>query len=213
MGREFIEYAGRKFWLQTSDRYFQSGVKTDPERLLHRRVWIDNFGPIPPGHDVHHKDDDWRNNDPLNLELLLETDHRRHHALERWKDPAMEALMRAGLENAREAAKAWHATPEGREWHRKNSLQAWKKRPWSLVRCTMCNDEFSTPFPSRAMLCSKACRNKESQAKYRALKNCPQCGVEFSFFKYVEPTCCSKTCAGARRRGVPPAAPAEEQLW
>lgn len=44
-----ILYKGEPFFLQTSGRYYQSGRKDASERLLHRRIWIENNGPINKG--------------------------------------------------------------------------------------------------------------------------------------------------------------------
>lgn len=43
----------------------------------------DTFWTIPEGYDIHHKDDDCRNNDLSNLELISEREHGRRHAIER----------------------------------------------------------------------------------------------------------------------------------
>lgn len=204
MAREFVYYAGRRFWLQTTGRYFQSGEKTDSERLLHRRIWVDNFGPIPAGHEIHHKDEDWRNNSVGNLELRKASDHRREHMLKKWQDPVAEAKMRAGLEEARKAAPTWHASPEGREWHSKNGLAAWENRKWYDATCTVCDTTYKTPFPDRARYCTKACENKAVQARHQETRTCVQCGAEFLVFKYTKKDCCSRGCAVRRRSGHPP---------
>ncbi len=204
MAREFVLYGGRKFWLQTTGRYFQSGKKTDPERLLHRRVWVDNFGPIPAGHEIHHKDEDWRNNTAGNLELREITEHRREHMRKKWQDPIAEAKMRAGLEEAIKAAPAWHASPEGREWHAKNGIAAWENREWHDATCVVCGTVYKTPFPDRAMYCTNTCTNKAAQARHQESRKCVQCGVEFSAFKYDKKECCSRGCAVRRRNGHPP---------
>lgn len=202
--REFVQYKGRRYWLQSSGRYFQSGAKTDSERLLHRRIWIDNFGPIPDGMEVHHKDEDWRNNALDNLELKSKTEHLSHHALERWKDPEMAAVMRAGLAKAIQAARGWHSTAEGREWHRQNGIKAWSAREWGHATCTVCQQKFETPFPSRSIYCTKRCENKAAQARHQESRACVQCGAMFSVFKFVQQDCCSRTCGVRRRHGHTP---------
>lgn len=204
MAKEFVLYAGRKFWLQSSGRYFQSGVKADPERLLHRRVWLDNFGPIPDGMHVHHKDEDWRNNAPDNLEVKTAFAHRSEHAKARWEDPEMSAVMRAGLARGVENAPAWHASPEGLAWHSKNGAAAWENRKMGSSTCKICSKPFDTYYPERAFLCSKACANQESKLRYREDRKCPQCGLIFNVFAFSKSECCSRLCGTRRLHGHPP---------
>jgi hypothetical protein len=45
----------------------------------HRVIAEKLFGPIPPGHHVHHKDGNRHNNSPENLEILSAADHAREH--------------------------------------------------------------------------------------------------------------------------------------
>ena len=56
----------------------------DGKRDEHRVVFEERHGPIPPGYDVHHKDENKWNNDPGNLEALPKTHHRRLH-FPNWK--------------------------------------------------------------------------------------------------------------------------------
>ena len=54
--------------------------KTRGDRsYLHRDMWEDTHGPIPEGHDIHHKDGDKTNNTLSNLECLEKADHTRLH--------------------------------------------------------------------------------------------------------------------------------------
>ena len=55
--------------------------------LLHRVIWEEAFGPIPPNHDIHHVDDDRHNNDIANLESMTHSEHSRHHGLKQRKLP------------------------------------------------------------------------------------------------------------------------------
>jgi hypothetical protein len=48
--------------------------------MEHVYVWEQHHGrPVPPGHDVHHKDHDKLNNDIDNLQLVTKVEHKRIH--------------------------------------------------------------------------------------------------------------------------------------
>ncbi len=206
MPREFVLYKGEKFFLQTTGRYFQSGRKAAPERLLHRRIWIDNFGPIPEGTEVHHLDEDWRNSDPENLEVRSITKHRREHQLKRMADPVFRAKALAALREASPLAAEWHASPEGLAWHSQNSRQAWAKRQAVAATCVVCSTTYEAYF-GRSRFCSNSCEQKESRSRHKtATGECLQCGAVFTFNKYKKPPqeCCSRACGIRRRLGHPP---------
>ena len=108
-----------------------------------RWIWESINGPIPEGHDVHHKDRDHSNNDPSNLECMPELDHhnihdreREHHALidgvvhrecakcREWKRLDMFSIRRAGTYHgyckqcAIEYVREWRrANPDKRKKH------------------------------------------------------------------------------------------------
>lgn len=74
--REFVIWRGEKYTLR-SNGYF---AKTTGDRAyLHREVWADENGPIPPGYDVHHVDENKTNSDPSNLAIHTASDHGRRH--------------------------------------------------------------------------------------------------------------------------------------
>jgi HNH endonuclease len=81
--KQQIEYRGRKYTLSKGDYYrdtiFRSGKYTE-ETFLHRRVWVDNFGPIPHGHDVGFKDRDRSNCAPNNLICLPHAEYSSYTA-------------------------------------------------------------------------------------------------------------------------------------
>lgn len=48
---------------------------------VHRFVWEENFGPIPEGYEIHHIDNNTRNNDINNLLCVTRSEHTRLHGL------------------------------------------------------------------------------------------------------------------------------------
>jgi len=60
----------------------------------HRVVWHDANGPIPPGHDVHHDNEDRADNRLENLVLLTKAEHTRLHNPQRPPEPAPPAENR-----------------------------------------------------------------------------------------------------------------------
>ena len=206
--REFVLYQGEKFWIQTTGRYFQSGRKSAPERLLHRRIWIDANGPISDGMHVHHKDGDWRNNTLSNLELVSRSEHASQHMLVRWQNPEEAASMRVALGKAIDAARGWHSTDEGREWHSQNAKNAWKGKEPKECSCVVCSGIFTSLFPTRAKFCSKKCTQAYYYQNARVESECVFCKSKFSRFKYRDQECCSYDCAAKLRserdKGVQP---------
>ena len=51
------------------------------ETYVHRSVWEQHSGWIPPGYHIHHKDGNKLNNRLSNLELLFGLEHLRWHAV------------------------------------------------------------------------------------------------------------------------------------
>jgi hypothetical protein len=104
--------------------------------LLHREIWIVHNGPVPPGHQVHHKDHDRGNNRIGNLEPLTPTEHERKHR------------------SPRRGFRAW--TPAERGAH---TRAMWSARTSRLVTCAGCGETF-TSTGMRAAYCSKPCRRR-----------------------------------------------------
>src|SRR3990167_11175005 len=73
---EVIEFNSVIYRRSPGKRYFKSF-----DDSLHRAIWRSIHGPIPPNHDIHHKDDDWNNNHPDNLECKPARVHHKQHML------------------------------------------------------------------------------------------------------------------------------------
>src|SRR6185436_6123704 len=116
MERETIEYRGAKYHrypkspLRQRRVYFHRHTEIVPFPL-HRQIWIDNFGKIPKGFCIHHKDENPLNNEISNLELISKSKHARMHA----SQPHRIEMARKNLELAREKAILWHRSPAGSE--------------------------------------------------------------------------------------------------
>lgn len=47
--------------------------------LMHRKIWFDNYGEIPKGYHIHHKNKDKTDNRIDNLELVTSSQHQVKH--------------------------------------------------------------------------------------------------------------------------------------
>ena len=77
-------YFGKEF-LERKDKYWV--CSTNAALYAHRWVWINNFGEIPPGMEIHHIDHNKGNNDIENLRLISASNHLKHHWRERKYNP------------------------------------------------------------------------------------------------------------------------------
>lgn len=189
-----------KYYVQSSGKYLASRERINGERLLHRQVWVKHNGKIPKHHDIHHKDGDWRNNDISNLECISKTDHARDHLVERLNDPVQRQILDSGLAKAREAAKLWHSSPEGIEWHKANGEKTWASKSTYKVTCQKCGSEFDTYWPTKAKYCSKSCSSSVYFKTYNTDKRtCAYCGNEFMANRHRNSVCCSRTCSNRLR--------------
>ena len=123
MERETIIYKGKKYnRLPNSPRrqarvYYWRHDSYQSPFPLHRQIWIDNFGEIPKGFVIHHKDENPLNNKLDNLELMAKGVHSRLHT----KRPEHIKVAKKNLELARKGAKKWHASPDAIAWKKKRN--------------------------------------------------------------------------------------------
>src|SRR5207248_10749888 len=169
----FVVYKGRKYWLQSTGRYYSDGDHNAPERLLHRVIWTEHFGRIPKGFCVHHKNGNWRDDRPSNLELMPLGAHMSHHLRERFKDQKYRRNNAKQLADARMGASLWHKSSQGRKWHSVNSKRAWAdgKITKGLAICTECGTPFESFHHNRGSVhvCSERCQGKRHWRIYHDL--------------------------------------------
>lgn len=126
MERETIEYRGKKYNRLPNSKRRQHRVyfwrhdkwKSSPF-ALHRQIYIYNFGEIPKGYVIHHKDENTLNNKPSNLVAMSKSEHMRLHSsqphrIERTKDIISRTFH---SEEGKQKARDWHKSKEGHEWH------------------------------------------------------------------------------------------------
>lgn len=190
-GRVFRRYPDAK---RRSDRvYFKCTIKHKPT-FLHRLVYEDNFGKIPKGMHVHHKDGNEGNNSPDNLELLTPKQHINEHM-----DDERAEWCKSNLDkNARPKASEWHKDPQNREHHARIGAMAYQSFLPEDKACLQCNTIFT---PKKIGNQDKFCSNKCKSAARRQSgidnikKHCEHCGAEFISDKYAKVRFCSRTCS------------------
>ena len=217
MKSEVIEFNGIKFRRYPDSPHMQHRKYYKPHaghikngvQSLHTEIWKAKYGPIPAGYHVHHKDGDTLNNDLSNLECISAAEHAAKHREERsryGKSPANQP----GLDAAREAAKAWHASPAGKAWHKQHAKEFKFGNPTPQpVVCQHCGKTFRTRAPHRAMYCNYICRQRAySAAAGTTLRlhdvNCKICGQTFQTTKPRLAKYCGKLCkakASVKRLG------------
>lgn len=147
------EFNGVLYYEKKGQGYYQSKIDSS---YLHRAVWQYHNGEIPEGFAVHHKDHNKANNRIENLELLSHSDHSKHHA--KHNDWVGSEQNRQQLIEAGQKAKEWHASDEGRAWHKEHGKKCWDSRPMYELICLMCGDSFESPWPNKTKFCHQNCK-------------------------------------------------------
>lgn len=145
---EYIVYKGNKYKKTTEGYYLRT------ERL-HRRIWEDANGEIPPKHHIHHKDGNKSNNSLENLECISEKDHPHQHF-----DWEKQVQL---LHRARDEANKWHKSRGGRKWHSENSRLAYARRKPIEKVCVVCGVSFLTKNLTGTKYCGQKCRSRAAK--------------------------------------------------
>lgn len=188
-GLPYQTFMGTIYHKYRGEKYFSRGTNR-----LHRVVWSAHNGEIPNGYHVHHKDGNTDNNNIGNLELVQSRDHLSHHIQERLNNPAELEKAKKHMNNAIEAAKQWHKSEEGRQWHSKHAKEQIRKE--YQCTCLACGKGFVAKYKS-TKFCSNNCKSQHRRDK--GLDNetriCELCGSSFVTNKYYPNRFCSRSCA------------------
>jgi hypothetical protein len=168
---------------------------------LHRDVWELHHGKIPDGYEIHHKDKDTSNNAIENLELVASEQHiRLYHC-------GSTPKKKTHLERIRPLTKEWHASEEGREWHREHAKAQYAALPIEERACDHCQKVYPVKW-NRVLdrFCSNRCK---TAARYASgvdniEHTCVVCSKTFTRNRYARGThqYCSRQCSAVGRRGV-----------
>ena len=176
--------------------YKRRGVwSKDKPCNLHRAVWVDHFGPIPPGHHIHHKDANRRNNHIENLQCL---EGRLHLSRSAKKSTWVGSQGNLDVLKAiREKAKPWHQSKEGREFHKKHAKNIkFGYKPVSFKRkCKQCDKDYEA-HQNCGVFCSRKCK---SNFRYHSgvdneNRQCMFCEKYFVVNRYSETRTCGRAC-------------------
>ena len=150
------QFNNKTYYLYDGERYYSKGRKR-----LHRVVYEYYFGEIPKGFHIHHKNHNSTDNRIENLELVEGKEHLSNHSIGRltsnkeWFDE----FHAKGIE----AAKEWHKSPEGIEWHSEHGKKCWENKEYYEKECTVCGKQYSTPFPTRSKFCHNNCKSQANR--------------------------------------------------
>lgn len=165
-----VQFNGVWYHKREGSKYYWGKGGT---QSLHRAIWEDAHGPVPPNHNVHHKDGDPDNNSIDNLECLSVKEHRRHHA----DHDGPSQKMLSHLESIKEDAAAWHGSRQGRKWHSQHSFRLWSKRKPKTYVCQYCGKDYQSRATA-SRFCSAYCRNRASPYRLPP-RNCDWCGNQY----------------------------------
>lgn len=191
---------GLSFRRDKKKGYYLSSKKIGKTRKrLHVYMWEKANGKVPKGYHIHHIDEDKRNNELSNLRLIEGREHVKQHGAHLTPEQ-IEARKANLINNAVPKSKAWHASAEGIEWHRKHGIEAYAKRNETEYTCTQCGKRFLSKrvySDGENRFCSNACK-----AAYRrdsgvddVEKKCERCGKTYVANKYQKTKYCPR-CLG-----------------
>ncbi len=195
MNEKYIFYKGLKFTRDEETGYYLNSTN---RIRLHRYVWECANGKIPKGYDIHHIDQDKSNNNLENLELMDKARHLSLHGREKGN----KNVKSGWLDKIRPMTKKWHASEEGRKWHREHFENTKDKlfQEKEFV-CEQCGKKYTSINNGSNRFCSNACKSAWRRASGidDEERECIICGKSFKVNKYSKAKCCSRKCAAQFR--------------
>jgi hypothetical protein len=182
---------GKSFYLDKKTGYWIS--TSCPKIRAHRWVWLQHHDEIPKGCHIHHKNENKSDNSIENLELMAASDHLRMHMTE---EKRKRSSVWAG--EIRHLTKEWHASEEGRLWHKLHALKnKFGKNEPRDMECEVCGSGYKTTKLHMSRFCTNACKSvwRRNSGLDDSPRKCKKCNQEFICNKYAKTLYCSRSCA------------------
>jgi hypothetical protein len=180
------EFNGTRYYL--CGNYFKKQAK-----YLHRELWIAAHGDIPEGMHIHHIDRNTSNNSTANYAMLPASVHISLH---------QEGRANNNVGPMLKAAKEWHNSEAGADWHKEQYEKNCKGKMLTAVTkdCEHCHKTFTKTVakPSLLRFCSNNCKSyfRRASGVDNVIRRCVECGDDFTTNKYGKTSRCSPRCSG-----------------
>jgi hypothetical protein len=102
------------------------------------------------------------------------------------------------MDGIRHLTKEWHASEEGKAWHRlhafKNSFGKWESQTFE---CKVCKKSYESTKKHNSKFCTNACKSvyRRASGLDDIERECRKCSQKFICNKYAKTLYCSRSCA------------------
>lgn len=124
---------------------------------------------------------------------MAASDHLRMHMTE---EKRKRSSVWAG--EIRHLTKEWHASEEGRLWHKLHALKnKFGKNEPRDMECEVCGSGYKTTKLHMSRFCTNACKSvwRRNSGLDDSPRKCKKCNQEFICNKYAKTLYCSRSCA------------------
>ena len=158
-------FNGKLYKLHNGERYFSKD-----KRKMHWDVWEFYNCKRKKGYHIHHINNNSWDNRIENLQEVMAKEHLSEHCKKRFENNKewFNNFHSKGIE----AAKEWHSSPEGLQWHREQGKKTWENREYKTKECEECGKEYETRHSGKTRFCHLNCRAKSNRRDRKLRGEC-----------------------------------------